>query len=213
MRPRLRLRGEHLSLQLGPARARMPRAEELRAALEAAAPAMHALASHGWGRCIWFPGSRPPRGLGHATPIPSGPRRRRHHPRVLGAGRQPCRWGGGGHGPLSQARWRQRECFDRAAVLLCWGGRAAHPAAEIEAEAELELVRRSGEVVWRSGLGRQRRGEGEATVRAVPGLHGDTRLQSGSRRVAASEEGEEGEGGGSVHPLPGEAKVGPLHHR
>jgi hypothetical protein len=77
----------------------------------------------------------------------------------------------------SQARWRRRARFDRAAVLLCWSGRAAHPAAEVQAEAELELVWRSGEIVRRSGeigrrsdLGRHRRSERKAAVRAVPGL-------------------------------------------
>ena len=125
--------------------------------------------------CIWSPRSRPSHGLGHAVPmhavpIPSGPRRRRHHPRLLGAGHQPCRRGGG-HRGMGLARWHRRGGFDRAAALLCWAGRATHPAAEVEAEAELEIVRRSGEIGRRSGLGRHRRGEGETAVRAVPGGH------------------------------------------
>ena len=43
------------------------------------------------------------------------------------------------------------DASDRAAVLFCWASRAAHPAAEVEAEAELEIVRRSGEINRRSG--------------------------------------------------------------
>ena len=68
------------------------------------------------------------------------------------------------------------DASDRAAVLFCWASRAAHPAAEVEAEAELEIVRGSGEIDRRSGLGRHRRGEGETAVRPVPGVASDCAL-------------------------------------
>ena len=91
------------------------------------------------------------------------------------------------------------DASDRAAVLFCWASRAAHPAAEVEAEAELEIVRRSGEINRRSGeivrssgeigrrsgeigrrsgLGRHRRGEGETAVRPVPGGASDCALDA-----------------------------------
>jgi len=83
------------------------------------------------------------------------------------------------------------DASDRAAVLFCWASRAAHPAAEVEAEAELEIVRRSGEIGRRSGeidrrsgLGRHRRGEGETAVRAVPGGASDCALDGQGCRVA-----------------------------
>ena len=93
------------------------------------------------------------------------------------------------------------DASDRAAVLFCWASRAAHPAAEVEAEAELEIVRSSGEIGRRSGLGRHRRGEGETAVRAVP--EGRIGLRIGLQgcrprimcRVAASEGSGEGEEG------------------
>ena len=105
-------------------------------------------------------------------------------PAVPWCGRHP-RGGGSEVAPTGDAS-------DRAAVLFCWASRAAHPAAEVEAEAELEIVRRSGEIVRssgeivrrsgeigrRSGLGRHRRGEGETAVRAVPAGASDCALDA-----------------------------------
>ena len=117
-------------------------------------------------------------------------------PAVPWCGRHP-RGGGSELAPTGDAS-------DRAAVLFCWASRAAHPAAEVEAEAELEIVRSSGEIGRRSGLGRHRGGEGETAVRAVPegriGLRPGCIGLQGCRprimcRVAASEgSGEGGEG-------------------
>ena len=67
MPTRLSLRREHLALQLGPARARMPWAEELRPLFEAATPAMHA-----WGQG-WDASGLRARGhrMGWGMPCPS----------------------------------------------------------------------------------------------------------------------------------------------
>ena len=156
MRSRLRLRGQYLALQLGTARARAPRAEELRAVLDAATPVVHVLytcAVLAWGQRLGW--------------IWSGT--------DLGAERQPCPGVVGTPGVGGSEVAPTGDASDRAAVLFCWASRAAHPAAEVEAEAELEIVRssgeigrRSGEIGRRSGLGRHRRGEGETAVRAVP---------------------------------------------
>ena len=176
MRSRLRLRGQYLALQLGAARARAPRAEELRAVLDAATPVVHVLytcALLAWGQRLGW--------------IWSGT--------DLGAERQPCPGvvGTGAEGGGSEVA-QTGDASDRAAVLFCWASRAAHPAAEVEAEAELELVRSSGEIVRssgeigrRSGLGRHRRGEGETAVRAVPGVASDCALDAQGCRVAGLE--------------------------
>ena len=88
MRSRLRLRGQYLALQLGTARARAPRAEELRAVLDAATPVVHVLytcAVLAWGQRLGW--------------IWSGT--------DLGAERQPCPGVVGTPG-VGVARWRRR---------------------------------------------------------------------------------------------------------
>ena len=88
MRSRLRLRSQYLALQLGTARARAPRAEELRAVLDAATPVVHVLytcAVLAWGQRLGW--------------IWSGT--------DLGAERQPCPGVVGTPG-VGVASWRRR---------------------------------------------------------------------------------------------------------